>query len=203
MYQWFRIAFIEPFPKTDLWKYRSMSEMLVPWKDDTNRFRMVCSHEMTDFYIGSNGPESMSLLRAFFSRMYPMKFEVVDDQEEPESYFLYMLSSSKEKRPYYAISLLQNLSRIHMISDRKIIVDVAVYRSGMQNAKVSLRVGTPDKHADLSPEKEYVKRIMKKFKSQTGVKSRRARRHSFYITRPFYHTFLVNLMRIPEDEDPI
>ena len=202
MYQWFRLTFTDPYPSTDVWKYRRMSEMLVPWKGDTNRFRMVCTDQMTDFYIGSNGPESMALMKSFFKRLYSVKLDEATDQEETENFFLYALSARGEKKPRYAVSLIQNLSKINMISGKSMIVDLAIYHSGIQKAKVSMKIGTMDMNANLMPEKEYVRRIMKKFRVQTRVRSRRARKNVFYFSRPFFHTFLLNLIRIPEDEDP-
>ena len=202
MYQWFRLTFTEPYPATDVWKYRRMSEMLVPWKNDTNRFRMVCTRQMTDFYIGSNGPESMALMKSFFKRLYSVKLDEVMDQNETENFFLYALSARGEKEPHYAMSLIQNLSKINMISEKSMIIDLAIYNSGIQKAKVSMKVGTMDRNANLTPEMEYVRRIMKKFRVQTRVRSRRARKNAFYFSRPFFHTFLLNLIRIPEDEDP-
>ena len=203
MYRWYRMVFTDLYPTTDIWKYRSMAELLVPWKNETNRFRIVSSPDVTDFYIGSSGMESMSMMKSFFKRLYDIRLEPVpDDPGEPYPLRKFIFVPRRSMRPLYSTSLIQNLSNIHAISGRELVTDLAMYRSGREKVLVSMRIGTFSELHTLRGENAYIDRVLRKFSRESRIRVREVRRTgSFHRAAGFEPSRLINIVRVPEDED--
>ncbi len=203
MYRWYRLVFTDLYPTTDIWKYRSMADLLVPWKNEVNRFRIVSNPEVTDFYIGSSGMESMGMMKSFFRRLYDLKLELMeDDMDEPRPEKIYILYPKRSMRPSFSSSLIQNLSNMHTISGREVVTDIGMFRSGKDRILTGLRIGTfSDEHLS-GAEKAFADRLMRRFSQQTGIRVKEIRRPGvFHLSRGFEPYRLINLVRVPEDED--
>lgn len=203
MYKWHRLVFTDLYPTTDIWKYRSMAELLVPWKNEINRFRIVSNTEITDFYIGSSGIESLSMMRSFFKRLYSVNLEPVDGPlDEPYPLRNFILIPGKPIRQLYSKSLVQNLANLHTIEGNELVSDFAMYRKGRDKILVSLRIGTFSDLHKFMGENAYIDRMMKKFSQETRIKIKEVKGiGTFHRAKAFDPNRLINIIRVPDDED--
>lgn len=202
-FKWNRIVFTELRPETDFFMYRQMAEMLVPQKNGVNRFRMVSSGEFVDFYIGSNDELSFKFLKSFFFRLYALKFEdVAIEMPEPEISELFVTKGIREGAPVLSPSLLQNLAFLKEVSESDVITDVAIYNAGRSRAGMSFRVGFSEKNYDSAKLLERVRQALKTHAKLSGTKIWRMKGDKqFFRSRGIDPRFLINMVRIPLDED--
>lgn len=203
MYKWYRLVFTDLYPTTDIWKYRSMSELLIPWKNEINRFRIVSNPEITDFYIGSSGIESLSMMRSFFKRLYSINLEPVNDMvDEPYPLRKFIFAPRKPIRQLYSKSLVQNLANLHTISGNEIVSDFALFRRGREKILVALRIGTFSEIHTMRAENAYIDRMLKRFSNETRIKVKEIKGiGSFKRAKGFEPNRLINIIRVPDDED--
>lgn len=203
LFKWSRVVFTELRPETDFFMYRQMAEMLVPQKNGVNRFRMVSSGEFVDFYIGSNDDVSFKFLKSFFFRLYALKFEdVTEEMPEPVMSELFVTKGMKEGAPILSPSLLQNLAFLREVSESDVITDVAIYNTGKSRAGMSMRVGFLEKNLDSIKLLERVKQAVKTHAKLSGMKMWRMKGDKqFFRTKGIDPRFLINMVRIPLDED--
>ncbi len=203
LFKWYEIVFTELRPETDFFMYRQMAEMLVPQKNCVNRFRMVSSRDFVDFYIGSNDDLSLRFLKSFFFRLYALKFEeLTDELPDPEISELFITKGVKEGAPMVSPSLMQNLAFLREVSESDVITDVAIYNTGKSKAGMAFRVGLLEKSHDSKKIMERVRDAVKNYAKTSGTKTWRIRRERQFVrARGVDPRFLINMVRIPLDED--
>ena len=203
LFKWLRIVFTDLRPETDLFMYRQMSELLVPQKNCVNRFRMHSTGDLVDFYIGSNDVLSLKFIKNFFFRLYSLKFEDVEESiAEPEYSTVYVTKGVREGAPMVAPSLLQNLAFMMEVSDCDVLTDMAIYNTGKGKAGMSFRIGFSEKTPSTEKIMEKTAGGIKTYSKQSGTKIVKLRNEKHFLRiRGMDPRFLINLVRIPLDED--
>jgi hypothetical protein len=202
-FKWLRITFTDLEPKTDIFMYRQMSEMLVPQKGSTNRFRISTSKAITDIFIGSDDMLSLKFMKSFFSRLYRLKFDDVNEELiEPEIFSVFRISRRRKSNPVIVPSLLQNLTFVHSVVDVPVIIDSAIYRVGNEKASVAIRIGFIQKEAFLAKIEKSLQPEIRKFSKQSGIHLRKIKNwKQFNILKGIDPRQLINFVRVPLDED--
>jgi hypothetical protein len=203
---WKKITFTQHYPKTDLFRYRAMSYLMIPEKNEINRFLIKSSRDKITFYICSSSEGSMQMLESFFTRLYPCRTDPIENPllQEQSIMAVYRLKIKKSSGIFYYPALLQNISMIASATENSEIgYEIVIMNKNNRGYAVLNRLHLNSGNADLRNLKFQIKGIYRRAERESKIKLKPIKGKKFAVVRKRFSadpSMLMNFIRIPEDE---
>ena len=203
---WKKITFTQHYPKTDLFRYRAMSYLMIPEKNEINRFLIKSSRDKITFYICSSSEGSMQMLESFFTRLYPCRTDPIENPliQTPTIMAIYRLKIRKSSGIFYYPALLQNISMIASATENSEIgYEIVIMNKNNRGYALVNRLHLNNGNADLRNLKFQIKSIYRRAERESKLKLKSTKGRKFVTVRKRFSadpSILMNFIRIPEDE---
>ena len=203
---WKKITFTQHYPKTDLFRYRSMSYLMIPERNEINRFLIMSSRDKITFYICSSSEGSMQMLESFFTRLYPCRTDPIENPliQTPTIMAIYRLKIRKSSGIFYYPALLQNISMIASATENSEIgYEIVIMNKNNRGYSLVNRLHLNNGNADLRNLKFQIKSIYRRAERESKLKLKSINGKKFVTVRKRFSadpSILMNFIRIPEDE---
>ena len=203
---WKKITFTQHYPKTDLFRYRSMSYLMIPERNEINRFLIMSSRDKITFYICSSGEGSMQMLESFFTRLYPCRTDPIENPliQTPTIMAIYRIKIRKSSGIFYYPALLQNISMIASATENSEIgYEIVIMNKNNRGYSLVNRLHLNNGNADLRNLKFQIKSIYRRAERESKLKLKSTKGRKFVTVRKRFSadpSILMNFIRIPEDE---
>ncbi|EQB64391.1 MAG: hypothetical protein AMDU2_EPLC00015G0005 [Thermoplasmatales archaeon E-plasma] len=203
---WKKITFTQHYPKTDLFRYKAMSYLLVPEKGEINRFVMWCSRNNITFYICSTSLGSLQMMESFFTRLYPCRTDTVSDPLADKLSIKYnvVMKIRRKAKTFYYPTLVQNLSMIAASTqDAEIGNEVILMNKNDKGYAMVNRIHVAKGNADTRKLVAQIRNIYKTAKIEAKIKVKMIGNEKPVLLRRKFNadpSHLMNFIRITEDE---
>ena len=203
---WKKLTFTQHYPKTDLFRYRSMAYLMIPEKNEINRFLVKSSRDKITFYICSSSEGSLQMLESFFTRLYPCRTDPIENplDQSQSTMAVYRVKISKSSGIFYYPALLQNIAMIASSTENSEIgYEIIIMNKNNRGYAVLNRLHLSSGNADLRNLKYHIKAIYRRAHWESKIKLKPVKGKRFLTVRKRFSadpSMLMNFIRIPEDE---
>ncbi|MCL4348530.1 MAG: hypothetical protein M1159_05470 [Candidatus Thermoplasmatota archaeon] len=203
---WKKLTFTQHYPKTDLFRYRAMAYLMIPEKNEINRFLVKSARNKITFYICSSSEGSLQMLESFFTRLYACRTDPVENPLSPGESVMaaYRVKISKSSGIFYYPALLQNIAMIASATENSEIgYEIVIMNKNNRGYAVLNRLHVISGNADIRNLKFQIKSIYRRAHRESKIKLKPLKTGKFVTVRKRFSadpSMLMNFIRIPEDE---